>query len=362
MQSTAWATMGKRAIIYISVMFAVLHTGYKSAIDVTFVFGVGIFFSWIVFRTSSILGVTLAHGIANSLLFLVMPFTGFADAALSSPLPVPLAPPLDAPVSRPRAAPAGAPAPGAITRPFQTVTPAAPAVASVPLPAPAATPVSEPVQSVVPPAEANAQAATAPAPAAPVPETVPLAAPPVPPVSAPTSVPSVRLHVVARGESLNEIAAFYGVSVDALAQVNNVADRNQIEPGAVLTIPSGAVASLPVPRPVAATAIPLVRPATTPVPAPVVRPASTPMPAPVVRPAATAAPAPARVVVPPPAPAPAAPRPAVVAPAPLPAPIAPPPAAPPPAAPPPAPVPTTRPDGIRPAVPQTPPPDAIIPR
>jgi membrane protease YdiL (CAAX protease family) len=38
-----------------------------------FVFGVSVFFSWIVSRTGSLLGVTLAHGLTNILLFLVVP-------------------------------------------------------------------------------------------------------------------------------------------------------------------------------------------------------------------------------------------------------------------------------------------------
>jgi len=65
---------GWRGIIYVSVLFAVMHMGFQSWIDVLFVFAVGMFFAWVVKRTGSLLGVTLAHGITNIMLFLVIPF------------------------------------------------------------------------------------------------------------------------------------------------------------------------------------------------------------------------------------------------------------------------------------------------
>jgi membrane protease YdiL (CAAX protease family) len=61
-------------ILYVAALFAVLHFGYRSVLDVLFVFGVGGLFGWIVARTGSLVGVTLAHGLTNIMLFLVMPF------------------------------------------------------------------------------------------------------------------------------------------------------------------------------------------------------------------------------------------------------------------------------------------------
>jgi len=46
----------------------------RSLLDVLFVGVVGLFFGWVVHRTRSLLGVTLAHGLTNIILFLVMPF------------------------------------------------------------------------------------------------------------------------------------------------------------------------------------------------------------------------------------------------------------------------------------------------
>jgi membrane protease YdiL (CAAX protease family) len=60
-------------IIYISLLFAVMHMGYKSLIDVGFVFLVALFFSWVVKKTGSLFGVTLAHGITNIGLYLILP-------------------------------------------------------------------------------------------------------------------------------------------------------------------------------------------------------------------------------------------------------------------------------------------------
>ncbi len=60
-------------IIYVAMLFAVLHVGYQSLSDVIFVFIVALFFGIVKAHTGSILGVTLAHGLTNILLFLTMP-------------------------------------------------------------------------------------------------------------------------------------------------------------------------------------------------------------------------------------------------------------------------------------------------
>ena len=75
LQRTAVEVFGSwRGIIYVSLLFAVLHVGFLSLIDVVFVFAVALFFGWVVKKTGSLFGVTLAHGITNILLYLVVPF------------------------------------------------------------------------------------------------------------------------------------------------------------------------------------------------------------------------------------------------------------------------------------------------
>jgi len=74
LQRTSIDLLSLWGIGYVAVLFAVLHIGYRSLLDVLFVLAVGLFFGWIVHRTRSLLGVTLSHGLTNIVLFLVMPF------------------------------------------------------------------------------------------------------------------------------------------------------------------------------------------------------------------------------------------------------------------------------------------------
>jgi membrane protease YdiL (CAAX protease family) len=73
LQTVAQPVLGRQAIVYVSLLFAVLHVGYLSLVDVLFVFAVGWAFGFVVRMGGSILGVTLAHGLTNIMLFLVMP-------------------------------------------------------------------------------------------------------------------------------------------------------------------------------------------------------------------------------------------------------------------------------------------------
>jgi len=74
LQRASIDVLGLWGIGYVAILFAVLHTGYRSLLDILFVLAVGLFFGWIVYRTRSLLGVTLSHGLTNIVLFLVMPF------------------------------------------------------------------------------------------------------------------------------------------------------------------------------------------------------------------------------------------------------------------------------------------------
>jgi membrane protease YdiL (CAAX protease family) len=66
--------LGKtHSLIYCCSIFAILHIIHNSALDVVFVFGVALLFIFFVRRTGSLLGVTLAHGITNIMLYLVWP-------------------------------------------------------------------------------------------------------------------------------------------------------------------------------------------------------------------------------------------------------------------------------------------------
>ncbi len=74
LQRTAETVLPRWGLVYVALLFAVLHIGYRSLVDVLFVLVVGLFFGRIVQRTRSLVGVTLAHGLTNIMLFLIMPF------------------------------------------------------------------------------------------------------------------------------------------------------------------------------------------------------------------------------------------------------------------------------------------------
>ena len=65
------------AVLFVSLLFAVLHTGWESWLDVLFVGSVGLVYSLVRRRTGSLVGVTISHGITNGMLFLVMPLLRF---------------------------------------------------------------------------------------------------------------------------------------------------------------------------------------------------------------------------------------------------------------------------------------------
>ncbi len=61
------------AIVYVSSIFAVLHTGHNVSIDILFVFGVALYFASVVRVTHTLIGVSIAHGVTNIMLFIVLP-------------------------------------------------------------------------------------------------------------------------------------------------------------------------------------------------------------------------------------------------------------------------------------------------
>ncbi|MFQ5880016.1 MAG: lysostaphin resistance A-like protein [Dehalococcoidia bacterium] len=74
LQKAALEALGFGGVVYVTLLFAALHMGYNSALDVVFVFGVGLFLALAIMRTGSLLGATLSHGLTNIVLFLVVPF------------------------------------------------------------------------------------------------------------------------------------------------------------------------------------------------------------------------------------------------------------------------------------------------
>jgi uncharacterized protein len=83
LQSLAQQALGQWALVYVSLLFGVLHIGYLSVIDVLFVTAVGLLFAQIARWCGSITGLTLAHGLTNVTMFLIMPAVAGSLAAVA---------------------------------------------------------------------------------------------------------------------------------------------------------------------------------------------------------------------------------------------------------------------------------------
>jgi len=67
--------LGERAgLLYVTAIFASLHIFFLNGIDLVFVFGVGLFYGFVVLKTKNLWGVILSHSLGNVILYLVAPF------------------------------------------------------------------------------------------------------------------------------------------------------------------------------------------------------------------------------------------------------------------------------------------------
>jgi len=73
-QRAAVQALGRFGLLYVALLFAILHIGYRSVADMILVFVVALLFGWVAEATWSLLGISLSHGLTNIVLFLVMPF------------------------------------------------------------------------------------------------------------------------------------------------------------------------------------------------------------------------------------------------------------------------------------------------
>ena len=74
MQTSSLQYLGRWGILYVAILYAILHLGYWSLLNFLFVFAVAIAFGIIVRKTGSIVGVSLSHGLTNVSLYLIFPF------------------------------------------------------------------------------------------------------------------------------------------------------------------------------------------------------------------------------------------------------------------------------------------------
>jgi uncharacterized protein len=62
------------AILFTTFLFAIMHMGWKSWMDILFVFSVGFFYGVFYNKTKSLFGITISHGVTNTVLFSIAPF------------------------------------------------------------------------------------------------------------------------------------------------------------------------------------------------------------------------------------------------------------------------------------------------
>lgn len=164
------------------------------------------------------------------------------------------------------------PAPTPTRTPKPTFTPTFTASPTPPPPPPP--PTSKPTATrVVPPTDTPTPEGGSPS--APPPQGT---ATPTPPIPVETRTGRTT-HVVRSGENLSQIAARYGVSVEAIVQANGLEDPSLIYSGQTLIIPApGEILPTATPRPPAATPQPPAQPTAVPPTATGVPPTATPVP------------------------------------------------------------------------------------
>jgi membrane protease YdiL (CAAX protease family) len=74
LQASSTQELGHLGVVFVALVFSVLHLGYRSGLDVIFVFAVAITFGVLVQRFRNLLGVSIAHGLINVSLYLIFPF------------------------------------------------------------------------------------------------------------------------------------------------------------------------------------------------------------------------------------------------------------------------------------------------
>jgi uncharacterized protein len=202
-QYSAISSLGKVGLFFVPALYTVMHLGYRSWVDVLFVLGVACFFTYIVQRTGSIVGVSISHGLLNIGLFLIFPLIFFQPEVKNTP-PVELLSPVIL-------------APTASLTPTQTATGTAPA--------PSLTPTAQAQKATQAPAKVGENAATA----APSETSVP--------ISCPSAAPAQWVvYTVRPGDTLSGLSRLSGASVRQIQEVNCM-NSTLIRVGQMLFLP-----------------------------------------------------------------------------------------------------------------------------
>lgn len=76
LQNEATDILGPRyGILFITLIFSILHIGNLSILDILLVFCIGGLYAIVVHKTKTVIGVTFSHTVVNIFLFIICPFT-----------------------------------------------------------------------------------------------------------------------------------------------------------------------------------------------------------------------------------------------------------------------------------------------
>ena len=68
-------TLGARTgVLFVTLVFSAMHIFFLNALDLAFVFLVGLFYAVVVVRTKSLWGAIMSHTLGNVVLYLLAPF------------------------------------------------------------------------------------------------------------------------------------------------------------------------------------------------------------------------------------------------------------------------------------------------
>ena len=70
---------GRAAVLFVALVYTALQVGHGAAPNLALAFAIAVFFTYLVQLGRSIVGVSLAHGVANVMLFLVLPYVALEN-------------------------------------------------------------------------------------------------------------------------------------------------------------------------------------------------------------------------------------------------------------------------------------------
>jgi uncharacterized protein len=220
LQVPALQSLGRWGLVYVSAVYTALYIGYGSATYLVLIFGVSIGFATLVRRSRSLLGVSVAHGLASATCYLLLPVLLVQPAAAAprevpSPFSSATPYPAEAPVSLPRVPEARE---QRLEAPEQLTVLTPPILSEDELSAAFEPELAMPADDTSPAEEDELLEDSS--------ESVP--------------APVLETYVVRPGDTLFTIAAARGTTVDALVVENGISNRNLILAGTRLLVPARA--------------------------------------------------------------------------------------------------------------------------